>query len=341
MAVVQLASVYNPLTFGRRTQQKQIELNRFLASGIAVEDGRIQTQIAEGGNLGEVAGFPFLATGEPDYSTDIPGDQSTPSNISGELEKFRVAHRNKSYSTMDLARELGLQDPVGAITGRLGAYWATDDEQRIISSLRGILADNEANDSEDMVIDVATDGAGAVADAERISSTRILDALQTMGDHSTKITTLAIHSAIWTRLQKQNLISFVRDADNNTQFATYMGKRLIVDDSLPAVAGSNRITYTCILFAPGAIGHAKGKVLTPSEHIRVPAAGNGGGQDTIFTRTADVWHPYGFSFLSASITGGANGTFRQTSYADLRNANNWNRVQARKNIPIAFIKVND
>lgn len=341
MAVVQLANIYNPLTFGRRTQQAQIELNRFLASGIAVQDARIATQIAEGGNLGEIAGFPYLGTGEPLYSTDIPGDLSTPDNISGEVEKFRLAHRNKSWSSMDLARELGLQDPVGAITGRIGAFWATDDEQRIISSLRGVLADNEANDSDDMVIDVATDASGAVTDNERISSARILDALQTMGDHSTRISTLAIHSAIWTRLQKQNLITFIRDADNNTQFATYMGKRLIVDDSLPAIAGANRITYTCILFAPGAIGHASGRVLVPSEHIRVPAAGNGGGQDTIFSRVADVWHPYGFSFLSASITGGANGTNRQPSYTDLRNAANWNRIQHRKNIPIAFIKVND
>lgn len=334
-AVVQISDIYNPLTFGRRTQQAQLQLNRFLRSGIAVNDPLIQSQLGTGGNIGDMSNFAPLTTGEPNYSTDNPASDSTPANISAQLAKFRSAARNKSWSTMDLARELALQDPVAAITGRIGQYWATDDEQRLISSLLGILADNEANDNEDMVIDVATDGAGAVADAERIGGERVIDGLQTMGDHKDKITTIAMHSAIHTRLQKQNLIAYVRDADQNIMFETYMGKRLIVDDSLPAVAGSNRITYTCIMFGPGAVATATGRVLVPSEMERKPSSGDGGGQDIIYSRVHNVWAPYGFSFLSASVAG------KSATYAELKLAANWNRVWERKNIPLAFIKVND
>lgn len=340
MAVVQIADIYNPLTFGRRAQQAQLQLNRFLRSGVAVQDSQIATQIAAGGHLGELTNFGKLGVGEPNYSSDDPTSLSTPDNVTSELQKFRAAARNKSWSTMDLARELALQDPVSAITGRIGAFWSQDDEQRLLATLIGILADNEANDAGDMVINVATDDSSAVQDAQRIGGDRVIDALQTLGDHKDAITTMAIHSNIHARLQKQNLIQYVRDADNNIMFPTYMGKQLIIDDSLPAVAGTNRITYTSILFGPGAVGTANGQVLVPSETFRKPSAGNGGGQDEIYSRVNNVWHPYGFSFLSTTLNGGAT-SCKFANYSDLKLAANWNRVWSRKNIPIAFIKTND
>lgn len=337
MATVQLTDVYNPTTFAGRTQEKQVELNRFLASGVAVYDDFLQSQISPGGMTGEVTNYNPLTVGEPDYTSDDPASSSTPANISNQVQKFRLAPRGKSWSTMDFARDFALQDPVGAITSRIGKFWAVDDEKRIINSLLGVLADNVANDSGDMVIDVATDDAGAVTDSERIGGTRVIDALQTLGDHKDSVTTLAVHSQIHARLQKQQLIDYIRDADNNIMFETYMGKILIVDDSLPAVSGTNRITYTCMLFAPGIIGTANGRVQVPSEVDRTPAAGDGGGQDTLFSRINNVWHPFGFSFLSATTSGNGN----QANYSDLQLATNWDRVYERKNIPLAFIDVND
>jgi len=339
MATVQITNIYNPLTFARRTQQAQIELNRFLRSGIAVQDGALQAQIAQGGRVGELTNYNPLTVDEPDYVTDDPTQTATPANISKGVQAFRVSYRHKAWSTMDLARQIALEDPVGAITGRIGQYWATDDEKRIINSLLGVLADNIANDSSDMVINVATDSAAAVTDLERIGGERVIDALQTLGDHKNTITTMAIHSAIHARLQKQQLIDYIRDADNNIMFETYMGKRLIVDDSLPAVPGTNRVTYTCMLFAPGIVATANGRVMVPSELDRSPLAGNGGGQDFIISRIANVWHPVGFTFKSHTLTGGPNDD--QASYADLRLAANWDRIFLRKNIPVAFIRVND
>lgn len=335
MAVVAISDIYNPLTFSRRSQQAQIQLNRFLSSGIAVNDPAIAAQLGTGGMIGDMSNFAPLTVGEPNYSTDNPASSTTPANVTSELAKFRSAARNKSWSTMDLAREIALNDPVAAITGRIGAYWAQDDEQRLIKSLLGVLAGNIANNSSDMVINVATDANSAVTDAERIGGDRIIDGLQTLGDHKAAITTIAIHSAIHTRLQKQNLIQFVRNADNNIMFETYMGKRLIVDDSMPAVAGTYRTTYTCAMFAPGAVATASGRVLTPSEMLRVPAAGDGGGQDIIFSRVHNVWSPIGFSFTSASVAG------RSPTYTELSAAANWSRIYLRKNVPIAFLKVND
>jgi hypothetical protein len=330
-----LEDIYEPLTFGRRAQEAQTRLNRFLSSGIAVLDGDIATQIAAGGSQGEVSGFRALTQDEPNYSNDNPAESSTPDKIDSLLQRFRSASRNKSWSNMDLARELALIDPVAAITGSIGSYWATDDEQRLINTLIGVMESNITNDDGDMVVDVSNDDASAVTDDERIGGERVIDGLQTLGDHKSKITTLAIHSNIHARLMKQGLIQTIRDADNNVLFESYMSKRLIIDDSLPAVAGTNRIKYTCIMFGGAVVGYAPGKVLVPSEMKRDPEKGNGGGQETIWSRVNNVWHPYGFDFTSTTVTG------KFPTYANLKLAANWARKWQRKNIPMAFIRVND
>jgi hypothetical protein len=335
---VKLADIYNPLTFARRAQEAQVRKNRFLRSGIAVRDPQLAAQMAVGGNTGEINMYSGVTVTEPRYSTDDDTTvASTHAKITNKKQKWRSASRNHSWSVMDLARELADADPVGAITGRVGFFWGADDERRIVQSCLGILADNVANDAGDMVINVATDASTAVTDAERIGGERFLDALQTLGDSKEAITAMAIHSAIHTRLAKQGLIDYMRDADNNVLFERYMGKVLVVDDSLPAVAGSNRITYTCILFGPGAFLNADGSVENPFEIERKPGGGNGGGQDVMWSRVHNTWHPNGFDFNPAG-----NGVAGQSAtYAELATATNWNRVAERKNIPLAFMQVND
>lgn len=335
MATVQLADIYNPLTFARRAQEAQLELNAFLASGVMVSDAAMQDQIAPGGNIGELTNFNPLGTPEPNYSNDDPADKSTPNKVDTAKMQFRLCSQNQSWSTMDLSRELALEDPVGAITSKIGAYWATTNERRVIRSCLGILADNVANDGGDMLKSVATDDAAAVTDAERINADNVLDAKQTMGDHAGSLSTIALHSVIYTRLQKQNLIIYIPDARGETIIPTYLGYRVVVDDSMPAEMGSNRITYTCILFGGGVFGSANGAVATPSEMKRDPDAGNGGGQDTIFSRRSDLIHPMGFSFTSSNVAG------QSASLAELNDAANWDRVWDRKHIPMAFLQVNE
>lgn len=335
MATVQLADIYNPLTFAGRSARAQLELNRFVNSGIMVADAALSAQISVGGNIGEITNYAPLGTPEPNYSSDNPAANSTPNKTVVEKMKFRLASQNQSWSAMDLSRELALQEPVGAITSKIGQYWATINERRLVASCLGILADNVANDDGDMVKSVATDGAGAVADAERISAETVLDAEQTMGDHGFNLTTIAMHSAIYTRLRKQNLIDFIPNSRGEIVLATYLGKTVVVDDSMPAVAGTNRITYTCALFGGGAVAMAEGAVQTPSEIDRIASSGNGGGQDVIYSRRSDLIHPLGFSFESASVAG------QSATVAELKTASNWNRVWDRKSIPMAFIQVND
>lgn len=334
MAVTQIVDIYNPLVFSAAEQERQIEMNAFLASGIMVADPRISAMASVGGNVGELPFFKPLGTEEPNYSSDDPGANSTPSKVSSAKMVYRLASQNNSWSTMDLAVELALEDPTGAITGRVGDYWATTNEKRLINSALGVLADNVANDSGDMVVNVATDAAGAPVAAELIGADVIIDARQTAGDHKAGFSAIAMHSVVHSTLEKQQLIQYVRDADNNTMFETYNGMRVIVDDSLPAVAGSNRVTYTSIVFGAGAFASGEGRVNMPSELDREASAGNGGGQSILHSRRADIIHPLGFQFTSSSVAG------ESATLAELATAANWDRVWERKSVQMAFIQTN-
>ena len=159
MANVQIADIYNPLVFSGAEQEAQLELNAFLASGVMVVDPRLTAMASVGGNIGELPFFKPLGTEEPNYSDDVTGNTSTPNKITSGIMKYRLASQNQSWSTMDLAVDLALQDPVQAITSRVGQYWATSLERRLIQSTMGILNDNVANDAGDMVVDIATDAA--------------------------------------------------------------------------------------------------------------------------------------------------------------------------------------
>ena len=333
MPQVMISDIYNPLVFSA-AEQESIELNNFMASGVMVEDPRLTAMASVGGNIGELPFFKPLGTAEPNYSNDVTGDSSTPNKITSAIMKYRLVSQNNSWSTMDLAGDLALQDPVGAITNRIGSYWATTNERRLIQSAMGILADNVANDSADMLKTVATDAAAAITDAELVSNDVILDAQQTAGDHQAGFGAIAMHSVVYNRLRKQQLISFIRDADNNTLFQMYGNLRVVVDDSLPAVAGTNRITYTTVLFGNGAVVAGMGRTAVPSELDRDPQKGNGGGQSTIYSRRADIIHPLGFEFTSASVAG------QSANLAELATAANWNRVWERKSVPLAFLQTN-
>lgn len=330
----QIADIYEPLTFAEGIDEAAIELNAFYNSGVIVENANLTAQAAAGGRIGEVTGFSPLAQTEPNISSDDPSSHSTPEKVEKYTQLWRLAALNQSWSTMDLARELALKDPATAIISMIGQYWATEQEKRVIQSCMGILADNTVNDGGDMVYSVATDDVPPITAAEMISPQAVIMAKATMGDHGPALVAIAMHSAVYYELENQQVIDFIPPADSAVPVPYYLGMRVIVDDSLPAVAGTNRITYTSILFGSGAIGHGRGRVINPSELERIPSAGDGGGQEVLYSRTSDIYHPLGISFTSTSVAD------ESAALAELALGANWDRVWHRKNVNIAFLQTN-
>jgi len=335
MATTQLSDIYNPLVFEAAVDEAAAELNAFLQSGVMVESPKLSNMASVGGNIGELPFHSPLATAtEPDYVDDDPAHTSTPAKIGTAKMIYRLASMHYSWSTMDLTRELALMDPLAAIVQKIGGWWATQKEKRVIQSAMGVLADNIANDSGDMANVIYSDLASP-ADSNIISAEAVIDTQQTSGDHQGVFTAIAMHSVTYSNLKKQNLIDFIPNASGAVVIPTYLELRVVVDDSLPVTAGSNSPAYTTILFSTGAFDHGKGNTMKPSELERVAGAGYGGGQDIVHSRSADIIHPYGFQFVSASIVG------QSATLAELAEAVEWDRVVARKQVGMAFLKHNN
>lgn len=277
---------------------------------------------------------------EPNYSNDVYQDVATPRNVQTGEMNVRVAYLNEGFGQADLTVELTRQDPLKSVAARLDNFWQRQAQRRLIATALGLYNDNVAADDDyhkqnDMVVDVSSSmgfDAGAFIDATQTMG----DAL--MGNGGEVLGAIAMHSFVYAQARKQQLIDFIRDAENNTMFATYQGYRVIVDDSMTVVGSGPSRKFISIIFGNGAIGYGEGSPTKPLAYEREESRGNGGGVETLWTRKTWLLHPFGYSFTSAVITGNGTETVaRSASWQDLANASNWNRVVDRKHVPIAFL----
>lgn len=318
-----------------------VEKTAFFNSGILTPTP-YAAEIARGPS--NIANLPFWkaidTSIEPNYSNDVYQDIATPRAIQTGEMMARVAYLNEGFGQADLTVELTSQNPLQSVASRLDNFWQRQAQRRLIATTLGLYNNNISDDDDyhkkgDMVVDVSANkgfDAGAFIDATQTMG----DAL--MGGSGEVLGAIAMHSFVYAQARKAQLIDFIRDAENNTMFATYQGYRVIVDDSMTVVGRDTSRKFISIIFGQGAIGYGEGNPSNPLEYEREASRGNGGGVETLWTRKTWLLHPFGYSFTSAVITGNSTETTpRSASWQDLANATNWKRVVDRKHVPIAFL----
>jgi uncharacterized membrane protein len=339
---VTLADIFIPQVYADIQPNNSPETSAFSQSGVVVKNDLLQAAAQSGTKTIEVPLWNDLDSSvEPNYSDDTD-TLATPGKVDTTSYKGRNAYLNKAYSTADLAVELGKStpgegDPMTRIKNRFGTYWMRQFQYRIIAALRGILADNVANDSGDMLLNIALETTVGQTSANMMSANAIIDAVFTMGDKFDQLAAIAMHSVPYARLVKGELIEFLQDSKGALSIPTYLGKRVIIDDGLPVVAGTTSgVKYISILFGAGAVGYGEGSPKVPAEIFRRPNAGSGGGLEDLWERKTWLVHPAGFDWLETTVTSPGE----SATLANLRLAANWNRIIPRKNVPIAFIQTN-
>jgi hypothetical protein len=335
MALVQLSDAIIPEVYESYTAVDNPELTAFYESGVVVQSDLINA-LADGGKTVHVPFWNDIdPTVEPNYSSDDPNTSATPEKITAAEMIARNAYMNKAFSAADLVSELAGSDPMQRIRNRFGRYWTRQWQRRIIAMFKGILADNIANDSSDMVVDAS------IADGDNATSDNVFNrklftsAVFTLGDAFNTLSAIAVHSVVYKRMVDNDDIEFIKDSAGTVIMALYMGHRVIVDDSMPVVAGgTSGFVYTSILFGGGAVGYGDGNPRVPVEVFRNPAQGNGGGVEQLWERKTYLLHPFGYKWTETTVTGNS------PTLANLALAANWDRVVVRKNLPFAFIKTN-
>ncbi len=336
MALVQLADVIESKVWQDLEAQDSPEKSLLVTSGIVTTSPLFNDYANSAGSTAELPFWNDLdANIETNYSDDSETD-ATPQKVEQGTQIARKAFLNQGWKAADLVKELSMGDEaITHIKKRVDTYFTRQFQRRIFASCNGVLADNVANNLGDMRIDVAVESTASQTAATRFSRTVFTSAIYTLGDMASQITAIGVHSAIMKQMVDADDIDFIPDAEGRLTIPTYMGIRVIVDDTCPTVAGSTSgVKYTSILFGGGVFSYGQGSPKVPVEVERAASQGLGGGAETLWVRKTWVLHPLGMSHGAVAPSG------RSFTQAELGNAATWDRVYDRKNIPLAFLITN-
>lgn len=329
---VRISDIIVPQIFSPYVQQQTEEKSRIIQSGAVAMNQKYAGLLQGGGLTFNEPSFKDVENDADNVSSDDPGVTSSPNKLGTTVEKQVRLSRNNSWSTMDLATALAGADPARAIAERVGAYWARRLQAATVATLRGVFADNAAapvgseHVQNDLTFNVS--GASFVEGVTNFSTEAFIDATATMGDSMEDLTLAMVHSVVYARMLKNNLIDFVPDSTGTTKIATYLGREIIVDDGMPVTGG----VYETWLFGRGAVQMAQGMPLVPTETFRSPSSGNGSGQDTLYNRTEWIIHPVGHAYVGTAANGGPSNL---ATTHNLAHADSWQRAFAeRKQIKI-------
>ncbi len=348
MALTQVTDIIVPEIFSPYVQQLTEEKSRLIQAGVLVGSPLLDQNLAGGGITFNVPSFRDLANDADNVSTDTAADiqaasfengtptdanrgDATPNKILTSREIAVRLSRNQSWSSADLAAQLAGADPMQAIASRVAEYWRRRLQSIFVNTYNGIIADNAAAPSgsdthtqNDLVNNIS--GGGFIDGVTNFSAEAFLDAAVTMGDSMEDLTAVMVHSVVFNRMQKNNLIDFIPDSQGVVNIPTFLGRQVIIDDGMP-VTGS---VYDTWLFGSGAAALGSGAAKMPTEVHRQALAGNGGGQEILTSRQVWSVHPVGHAYIQGSIPDGG------PSNANLAAAANWSRrFPERKQIKFA------
>ena len=309
-----IADVIVPEVFNPYVIERTAELSALVKSGIVVRNPELDALATAGGKLINMPYWKDL-TGEDEVLDD--DGALTPGKITAGQDVAALLMRGKAWSVNDLAKALSGDDPMRAIGDLVAEYWARQRQKTLLSVLKGVFASATMSGN---VHDISA----LEGDLAKISGPSFIVAKNKLGDASDKLTAVVMHSAVFTALEQQNLISYIPNSEGVVEFPTYMNKRVIVDDGCPI----DTDIYTTYLFGEGAIGEGNGQAPVPTETDRDSLAG----EDILINRQHFLLHPRGVKFTNTSVAKAS------PSNAELASQANWSRVYENKNIRIVAFK---
>ena len=247
MAVTKIADVIVPEIFTPYVIEKTAEKSRILTSGIAIANPKLNELVTAGGTTMQMPYWKDLTGDDEVLSDQTP---LTPGKIGADKDIACLLLRGRAWGANELAGALAGDDPMAAIADRVSDYWARREQAILVSVLTGVFA------SASMANHIA-DNSSSV-----ISGNMVLDAKQLLGDSADQLQAIMMHSAVYTELQKQNLIQYTTTSDGKITIPTYLTYQVIVDDGMPVQTvgegASAYKVYTTYLFAKGSIGRGEG-----------------------------------------------------------------------------------
>ncbi len=340
MASVGLNEIIVPEIFSPYTQMLTEQKSKFIASGILTRSAELDAfcMSTTGGNTlnkptwKDLDNTIELVANTTAASTLTTGAGLVPLNIDSYNEIAVKLFRTQQWGAMKLAGDLAGADPMLAIASRVADYEARQLQLVTLEILEGLFADNDAavdagpgdtHTQFDLTFNAS--GVGFVAGVTNFTAENLFDAVQTAGDSQEDFKILAVHSAVFSRMRKNNLIDFIQDSVSGASLATFQGMQVVYDDQMP----NSGNVYHSYIFAPGALELGWGSHPKATEVVWAPDGGNGYGETVLYRRRVYSVHPMGHAYIGAATGGGPTN-------AVLDDAASWSRqCPERKQVKIA------
>lgn len=328
--ITQVADVVVPSIFAAYVQQLTEEKSRIIQSGVASRNAQLDADLAGGGLTFNAPSFKDLDNDAERVTTDTSsaefsgGTASPVPNKIGTATEIAVRlSRNNSWSSADLTAALAGADPMAAIGARVADYWTRRLQAAFIATMNGVIADNAAAPSgsdthtqNDLINDIS--GASFVDGVTNFSAEAFINTALTMGDSMEQLSAVFVHSVVYARMQKNNLIDFIPDSQGQVNIPTFLGRQVVIDDGMPRTGN----VYDTWLFGAGAVQLGIGSPKVPVEVERKAGAGNGGGQEVLYNRMEWAIHPVGHAYIGTAAIGGPSNAATSNNLA---NAGSWSR----------------
>lgn len=243
-----LANVIVPEIFVPYVIERTAAKSKILQSGIAVANPTLNELVTRGGTTMKM---PFWQDLQGRSQLWTEGSDIEVRNITAEADIAALLLRANAWGATDMSGALAGDDPMKAIGELVSDYWARDEQTTLLYILKGVFASNS-------MADHILDRSSAAGTAANIDGSMVLDAKQLMGDAADKLQAIAMHSATFTSLQKQNLITTVMEvgpSGSQVAIPTYLGYRVVVDDGMPvSISVTTAGVYTLTISTKGIAG---------------------------------------------------------------------------------------
>ena len=337
MDLTKIADIQEPAIWTQYTKDYIPKKFTFIDSScVGMPPPEVMSQMTAGGTIIDMPFWQESSHSEPKIMSDDETAVIATKKITADKSKARKMFWAEAWSQADLAGVFATgsaKDPLAQIADYIMNYWRNASQECVIAALNGVLADNVANDSSDMLYSVYSDTTTPAA-SNKMSYAAMNATRATLGDFMDDVTTIIVHPKVYTDMLNQEEITFVQPSNLPFKIPTFGGMEVIHNAACTTVAGTNATKYRSYLMGAGAIGFTMHMPEMAQEVDREPGQGNGGGVTKLYTRRHALVHPGGFKWNEASVAG------RSPSFTELATATNWDRVTDRKNIKIAYLETN-
>lgn len=360
-----------PEKFAGYVEDRTVEKSSMVNSGIATSDATVAQLIngtPSGGRFIEIPAWNEL-DGDP---TVFGESKLSATGITTKSWQATLQIWQKAWGATDLSRVLGGADPMAAIANLI-ADWRNIQEQKIYLAILKALLDPTSGALKAHINDISSKTGNSGADAY-ISDGATLDTKQVLGDRYSSLGMVFMHSAVYTYLQKNGMITrnpIFDPSQSSIEMERYLGYTINVDDGMPYICytAAESTTPNAIAVTTENINeiqpHCATTLTAGTSYVTKDTAavydtyflGGGafiretgtpaglktvetdrdtlGAEDYLINRWAQVIHPRGFSWnVSATL---ANND-KYPSITDLGKAENWTLATNAKKVPIACLR---